>query len=364
MPSHPHLVLRALNVRAVNVPLRLPLQTAGGVVDVAPLVLLDVVTEEGVSGSAYLFCYTRSALKPVAVMLGELEAMLVGERVAPLQITDMLARRFRLLGTSGVVGMAIAGIDMACWDAVARARNMPLVRLLGGEPRRVRAYNSCGLGLIGCERAAAEAHDLLEGGYTAIKLRLGYGDETADLDVARAVRGAIGSDVRLMVDYNQALSVAEAVRRCRALSDEAVYWLEEPTLADDYVGHAQVRARAGVPVQMGENWWGPHAMAQAIAAGACDLAMPDVMKIGGVTGWLRAAALAEAAGLPLSSHLFPEISVHLLAASPTCDWLEYVDWAAPVLREPLQVENGFARVPNRPGCGIEWDEAQVARFLA
>lgn len=114
-------------------------------------------------------------------------------------------------------------------------------------------------------------------------------------------------------------------------------WVEEPTLADDFAGHAQIRDKSRIPIQAGENWWGPHDMVKGMAAGASDLGVPDAMKIGGVTGWMRAAEFADSAGLPLSSHLFPEISAHLLAVSPTCHWLEYVDWANPILREPLRI---------------------------
>ena len=118
-----------------------------------------------------------------------------------------------------------------------------------------------------------------------------------------------------------------------------------------------------MPIQLGENWWGPHDMARSLAARASDLGMPDAMKIGGVTGWQRAAALAEADGLAISSHLFPEVSAHLLAASPTAHWLEYVDWAEPVLQSPLRIESGEAVITDAPGTGIDWNEEQVARFL-
>jgi mandelate racemase len=154
------------------------------------------------------------------------------------------------------------------------------------------------------------------------------------------------------------------VRRVETLASEGLYWVEEPTLADDYDGYAQIRSKTRIPIQMGENWWGTHEMARSIAAGASDLGMPDAMKIGGVTGWMRAAAVAESAGLPLSSHLFPEISAQLLAVSPTCHWLEYVDWATPILQEPLEIANGQAIVPDVPGSGISWDEANVRRYLA
>ncbi|MDH5539417.1 MAG: mandelate racemase, partial [Rhizobacter sp.] len=352
-----------LRVRAVNVPLRLPLQTSGGTVTAAPLALIDLLTEEGVTGSTYLFCYTPLALKPVAELLANLAVSIKGDRVAPFELDRKLQRQFRLLGAKGITGMAMAGIDMAAWDALARAQALPLVRLLGGEPRRIAAYNSCGLGLIGSDRVAAEAEQLLAAGFGAIKVRLGYPDLKTDLAVVRAVRRAVGDGIQLMADYNQGLSVPEAMQRTAALADEGLCWVEEPTLADDFAGHAQIRAKAVLPIQMGENWWGPHDMAKGIAAGASDLGMPDAMKIGGVTGWMRAAALAETAGLPISSHLFPEVSAHLLAVSPTCHWLEYVDWAEPILQERVHIENGQAIAADVPGCGIAWNEDKLKRLL-
>jgi len=364
MTPQQKLTLRELRVRAVQVPLKLPLQTSGGTVRAAPLALIDLVTEEGVSGRAYLFCYTPLALKPVVQLLENLSTFLKGDAVAPLEIDLKLQRTFRLLGATGLNAMAMAGIDMAAWDALARAAGAPLVRLLGGVPRRVPAYNSRGLGIIGASRAAAEAVELLAPGFSAVKVRLGYPDLNTDVEVVRAVRRAIDDRVALMSDYNQTLSVAEALRRVEALSDEGLAWIEEPTRADDHEGHAQIRRKARLPIQIGENWWGPHDMARSLAAGSSDLGMPDAMKIGGVTGWQRAAALAEAAGLPISSHLFPEISAHLLAASPTAHWLEYVDWAEPILQTPLRIDNGEAVIADVPGSGVEWNEAAIERFAA
>jgi mandelate racemase len=363
MTLHPRLTIRDLRVRGVHVPLRRPLQTRGGTISIAPLALIDLLTEEGVTGSAYLFCYTPLALKPVRQLLANLVAAIKGDTVAPLDLDRKLRGQFRLLGVKGVVGMALAGVDMAAWDALARAQGVPLIRLLGGASRPIPAYNSCGLGLIGKERAAAEAAELAMPGFPAIKVRLGYPDATTDVDVVRAVRAAVGPGVALMSDYNQGLSVADALLRTQALADEGLYWVEEPTAADDHAGHAEIRRKSRLRIQMGENWWGPHEMACCVAAGASDFGMPDAMKIGGVTGWLRAAAIAETAGLPISSHLFPEISAHLLAASPTGHWLEYVDWAEPILQEPLRIADGVAVAPDVPGSGLAWDEAMVERYL-
>lgn len=361
MSDSPRLTISGLRLRGVNVPMRRPLVTRGGTVGIAPLALIDLHTEQGVTGSTYLFCYTPLALQPVLQMLANLEPLLKGQPLAPLDLDRQFQRQFRLLGAKGVVAMALAGIDMAAWDALARAQGLPLVRLLGSAPRPVPAYNSNGLGLMGAERAAAEAEELAAG-FTAIKVRLGYDDAATDLAVVRAVRGAVGPGVALMSDYNQGLSVAEAVQRLDLLAGQGLAWIEEPTLADDHAGHAEIRRRTRLRIQMGENWWGPHDMARCLSLGACDLGMPDAMKIGGVTGWQRAAAIADAAGLPVSSHLFPEVSAHLLAASPTCHWLEYVDWAEPILREPLKIENGQAVLSEAPGSGIAWDEAAVERY--
>ena len=263
----------------------------------------------------------------------------------------------------GLIGAAMAGIDMAAWDALARAAEMPLVRLLGGTPRAVRAYNSCGLGLMGAERTAREAVELAEG-FPAVKLRLGYPDLATDIAVTRAVRKAVGDAILVMTDYNQCLSVPEAITRAHALDTEGVTWIEEPTIADDYAGNAAIARDAKTPIQIGENWWGPHDMAKSLAANASDFVMPDAGRIGGVSGWLHAAALAEPGGVPMSSHLYPEISAHLLAVTPTCHWLEYVDWAEPVLRTPNRIDRNGVVTTDAPGIGLEWDEAAIAKYAA
>jgi mandelate racemase len=362
MNLDPALTVRGLAVHAVDVPMNRPLKTGGGEVGSAAMVLIDLLTEEGITGCGYLFCPTPLVLEPLARLLSNLAPLIEGDPLAPVEIERKLQQTFRLLGPQGLSAMASAGIDMAAWDALAKSCEMPLVRLLGGHPCRVPAYNSCGLGMIGPERASEEAQELLAKGFGAIKVRLGYREPKTDAEVVRAIRDSVGEEVVLMCDYNQSLSVAEASRRAEALEDEGLYWIEEPTRADDYSGHARIRRDSKTPVQIGENWWGPHDAAKSIEAGASDYAMADAMKIGGVTGWLRTAALAEAAGIPLSSHLFPEISAHLLAVSPARHWLEYVDWADPILENPLKVRDGHASVPEAAGIGISWDEGAVQRY--
>jgi mandelate racemase len=283
--------------------------------------------------------------------------------VVPADLWAKLARRFTLIGVQGIVRMAMAGFDTACWDALAIATKLPLARMFGAEPKPIPAYNSCGLGLkedLGA--LAAEAEALLACGFGAVKLRLGYPTLAGDIAAVRAVRKRIGGEVRLMVDYNQALTVDEAMARGRALDAENIYWLEEPIRHDDYAGAAALARALKVPIQIGENFSLPAAMALAIEQGAADYVMPDLERIGGVTGWRQAAEIAAVNRVPMSSHLFPEVSAHLLAATPTCHFLEYVDWANVLVEEPLAIVDGHAVTPQRPGHGMVWDRQAVEHY--
>lgn len=339
-----------------------PHQTASGTVSESPLVLIDVVTDQSAVGHGIVFTYTTAALKPTAELVRNLAPLVEGEDLAPSAIEQKLARRLRLLGTQGLVGMALAGIDMALWDALARVHNISLVSLLGGSARPVPAYG--GVGYDGEMESAKVAEDWVCQGFTGIKAKIGYATVAEDLAVIRAIRSATGRDVAIMVDYNQALTPADAVERLRHLEDEGLTWIEEPTLAHDYQGHARIAREIGTPIQCGENWWGVRDMQHAIEAGASDYMMPDVMKVGGVTGWMRAAALGEAHGIRLSNHLWPEISAQLLCVTPTAHWLEYADWWNAVVKEPLCVEKGLALPAGVVGTGVEWEEEAVSRFAA
>ncbi len=358
-----NLTIRGITTRSVIVPVARPLVTRVVTIEQAPLLLIDLHTEEGVTGRTYLFGYLKRGNAYLAALLHDIAAMTKGDRIAPVEIFAKTKKGLTLMGHQGLAAMAASGFDVACWDALAQAAGVPLVTLLGGTVRPVRAYNSNGLGLIAPEAAAEEAQALVaEGDFDAVKIRLGRPTLEDDLAAVRAVRKAIGDDIVLPCDFNQGLSVVEAIRRGRALDGEGVYWIEEPTVYDDLEGHAKIAREVATPIQIGENFYGPRAMADAIAARAADYMMPDLERIGGVTGWLRAAALAETAGIEISSHLFPEVSCHLLSVTPTRHWLEFVDWAAPILAQPLRVENGHVLISEAPGTGIAWNEDAVAKF--
>jgi mandelate racemase len=258
--------------------------------------------------------------------------------------------------------MAIAGIDMALWDAYAKALRQPLYKVLGGGSREIPAYG--GVGYDGASGSAAAAEAWAKQGLKGVKAKIGYPTLEEDLAVIRAIRAAVGPQTAVMVDYNQSLGAVEASRRLRVLEDEQLVWVEEPVLAHDFDALARLANQARVPLQAGENWWGPLDFSHALAAGIRGNFMPDVMKVGGVTGLMRVASLAQAHGIAVSNHLWPEISAQLLFATPTAAWLEYADWWNPVLKEPLVLNRGCAQPGDTLGCGIEFDDGRVQQYSA
>lgn len=357
-----HLTLRSLSATAVTLPMKRPLGTSAQTIDKASLLLVDLQTEEGITGRAYAFCYLSSIARSLVPVVAELSAALAGEPLIPSDLAGRINRHFKLPGVVGPLAMVASSVDTAVWDALAIAADMPLATFLGASPRPILAYNSNGLGLMSPEEAADEAEALLEDGFRGVKLRLGRGEVSLDLAAVRAVRKRLPDDVQVMVDFNQALTFSDAMRRCLSLDDEGVYWIEEPIRHDDYHHLALIAQAVKTPIQIGENFAGLQPMAAALTASASDYVMPDLDRIGGVTGWQRAAGLAAAYSREVSSHLFPEVSAHLLAATPGQHWLEYVDWAVPLLQEPIQIVDGMAIIPDRPGNGMRWDDAAVSKF--
>jgi len=313
-------------------------------------VLLTILTDAGIAGNSITFTYTAAALQPVADLIRNIAPLIIGDLLAPLEIEQKLSRRFRLLGTQGLVGMALAGIDMALWDALARIHDVSLARLLGASEKPVQAYGA--VGYDGPSQSAKVAEEWAKRGFRGVKAKIGYPTVREDLDTLRAIRSAVGEDFAIMADYNQSLTPADAIERLRAIDGEGLTWIEEPALSHDFQGHGAIAAAVDTPIQCGENWWGALDMRQAIDARASDFMMLDVMKIGGVSGWLRAAALGAAHSIRLSNHLWPEISAQLLCATPSAHWLEYADWWNPVLREPLRIENGKTALDGVKGTGV------------
>ena len=359
-PMSPLPVIQEMRARAVMAPLARPITTSSVSIPKAPLVLIDLICDHGITGHAYVFGYTKLTLKPLVQLIDNLSDLVKGEEVAPLALAQKLDKTFCLLGKQGLLGMALSGLDMALWDALGKAANVSVARLLGANCEAIACYDSHGL--FDPTTSPRYLEQSLELGFKAVKFKVGVGSVQADVDAIKVVRDIVGPDVRVMVDYNQSLTVPEAIERIRHLEQFDLYWVEEPVRAEDLNGHANVRSASAISIQTGENWWFARDAAKAFSAGASDFAMPDIMKVGGISGWLQVAALAAEASKPVSSHLFIEASAHALAATTCCDMLEYLDVAGAVQAESYRVTNGML-APKGPGLGMAWNEDAVEEYL-
>ena len=359
MPLAP-LTVRDITARPVVLKLKRPVVARIAAITEWPLILIDLLTEEGIVGRSYLEPYIVKSMGYLVPALTDLGEMLKGQRVAPINLFDAARRSLHFVGYEGLSIIAASGLDMAAWDALAKAVNLPLCVLLGGSIGPVKSYNSNGLWLKEPEAVAEEALELRdEGGFAGLKLRLGRERASDDLATLSAVRKAVGENMHLMVDFNQGLDLAEALSRCHMIDDHGLAWIEEPIVYDNLDGYARLAAELKTPLQIGENFYGPREIHKALQRKACDLVMPDFMRIGGVTGWMRAAAIAGAAGIPVSTHLYPEVAAHMMRVTETAHWLEWQDWADPILQRPYEIKDGFLQIPDAPGIGLEWNERTV-----
>jgi mandelate racemase len=357
------LTFKSIRARAVVLKLKRPVVARIATISEWPLILIDLFTEEGIVGRSYLEPYTIKTMRYLVPALQDFGDMLKGRRVAPIELYDLARKSLHFVGYQGQSMIAVSGLDMAAWDALAKASGVPLCVLLGGSVGPVKAYNSNGLWLQAPEVLGADAIALRdEGGFSALKLRLGRDRARDDLAAIDAIRAAVGDDMELMADFNQGLNLADAVQRCHIIDDAGLSWIEEPIVYDNLDGYAQLTAELKTPIQIGENFYGPRDLHVALQKKACDLVMPDFMRIGGVTGWLRAAAIAGAAGIPMSTHLYPEVAAHVMRVTETAHWLEWQDWADPILQKPYEIRGGLLHIPDVSGLGLEWNEDAVAAY--
>jgi mandelate racemase len=325
-------------------------------------VLVELDTDDGLTGISYVAGFTRHKARATCCLLEELGDAITG--LPPDDIGGVWDRMWSVLtlvGHAGLPVFALSAIDIALWDLRGKRAGVPLYELLGGARHpRLAAYASDGCWLSNdVERVVEDAEGFVARGFSALKVRFGRTDPEDDLAVLRAVRHAVGDGVAIMVDVNQGWT-PERVRSCgTALADCPVRWLEEPLPAEDLVGLAALRRDLPFELASGECAYLPAGVEALVSAGAVSVVMPDLQRVGGVTGWLHAREIAEAAGLLLSPHLFPEINVHLLATCAEPGPLEWVSWAQPLLEEPLSVKAGAVAPPNRPGLGIRFDRSAV-----
>ncbi|HVG76601.1 MAG TPA: mandelate racemase/muconate lactonizing enzyme family protein, partial [Patescibacteria group bacterium] len=259
-------------------------------------------------------------------------------------------------GRGGAQALAMSAVDIALWDLRARRQGMPLWRLLGGFDPRVPCYAG-GIDLdFTLDALLRQTDDNLARGFRAIKMKVGRSSLHEDVERVRAMRAHLGQGFPLMADANMRWSVDDAIRAARALADQHLVWLEEPTIPDDVPGHVRIVREGGVPIAAGENLHTLYEFRALIAAGGVTFPEPDVTNCGGVTVFMKVCHLAESFNLPVTSHGAHDLSVHLLAAAPNRSYLEAHGFGLDrYIAEPLRMQEGCAIAPDRPGHGVTFD---------
>jgi L-alanine-DL-glutamate epimerase-like enolase superfamily enzyme len=334
-----------------------------------PFVTLRLQTDAGIEGIGFTL-YGEALTGALRRAVDELGALVVGED--PLRIEHIRGRLIAAAGAScgpgGIFTLALSAIDIALWDIKGKALEQPLWRLLGGLRNRVPAYASGALrrGLTD-DQCATAAGRLAAKGFREMKTQLalpGNPSPSDEIRRIRVVREAIGPDIRLMCDINQRWRPEQAIDIGRRIEDFSLFWLEDVTAHDDFAGLARVTAALATPVAGGEYVWGTAPFRHMIEARSVDIVMVDLVRVGGVTAWMKVAAMAEAFNLPIVSHLAPELHASLVAAAPNGLTVEYMPWTLALFRETPVLESGELTLSEKPGFGLEFDEAAIRTFRA
>lgn len=354
---------------------KLPVEALRGVIrnnpnPTWPVVWLRVETDQGIEGIGVSF-FGETLTRSLKCAIDDLGALLIGDD--PL-LVEAVAQKLRnaagsSAGPGGIFTLAIAALDIALWDIKGKALNLPLWKLLGGARNRIAAYSSGDLMKgLSLDEVVAAAAKLKDKGWREIKTQLAIsGNKPAqEIDRVRRIREAIGPDIKLMCDVNQLWRPEQAIDMGRRIEEAGVRlgWLEDATTHDDLAGNARVTSALSTPTAGGEYVWGMVPFRQIIEARSFDIVMIDLIRVGGITPWMKVAGMAEAFNLPVVSHMVPEIHLHLVAAAPNGLTVEYMAWLTPMYKEVPLPQNGELMLPAAPGLGLEFDQAALDRYGA
>ena len=350
--------IQQVKINLVRLPLEEPLVGAPPMPGMLrEFLTVQIATDDGIEGIG-ITTFGGKIVRTLKTALEEFGELIIGDD--PLrteQVTAKLRAASAPCGSGGVTALAISAIDIALWDIRGKAFGVPLARLLGASRDRVPAYASGALTRTTptdkLERAAAA---LVEKGYSQVKTQMAVDGLNAAQEIERIgiVRNAVGPNTNLMVDINQRWSVAEAISIGSRIEDLGLGWLEDPTRADDYQGLAKIADALATPVCAGEYLYGIEPHRQTMGHHSVDIVMIDLVRVGGVTQWMKVAGMAEAFNKPVASHLLPEIHVHLIAAAPNGLVVEYMPWTWRLFDNPPMPDKGVMTVPTAPGLGLKF----------
>lgn len=356
--------ITGLRTRIVEVPFEVPLRTAIHHIAGVNAVLCWLDTDEGVTGESYMFAFGRRRMPVLESMVHCLVEPLLGRD--PRETEALWAQMWadiNFLGHKGVTLFALSALDTACWDIRGKAADAPVHRLIGAVRNRVRAYASEGLWTsLTIPELQEQAAALVAKGFRAVKMRVGLPSIADDLERVAAVRAAVGPEIALMADANQGLDVPHAIRLGRGLEEFGLTWFEEPVPAYDLEGHARIAAALDTPIASGETEYAHPGFQDMLTRRAADILMPDLQRVGGISEFLKVAAMARGFGVPVSPHIFTEHSLALCGAVPNLEWSEHMPWFAPLFAEAMELEEGCLLIPERPGLGFTFDPEAVDRF--
>ena len=358
--------INKVSTRIVSMPLKWDFSTPSGFqAKSVSYVLVQMYSNEGHQGFGYALALNGSRINVIKAMIDELTPLVVGEDpFCTEKIWQKLRRYTTFLGTEGLVVDCISAIDIAVWDLLGKITGQPLCKLLGGDKPAVPIYASDGLWpSLPVDQLCREAENFLAQGFKSIKLHIGHDPGLKkDVERVKAVRQTIGEGVNLMVDAVQSWRPWQAIRIGRMLEEYNIYWMEDPVSATDLEGSAQVAGALDMAIAAGEWVYSPRGLMRLIESKAVDILLIDIQRAGGVTGFKKIAAIAEAFEMPIAPHVFPEIGCHLVSALRNTLTVEYMTWSFPLFKEPPQVKDGMMLVPQKPGLGLELDDKAVERF--
>ncbi|MDP6390837.1 MAG: mandelate racemase/muconate lactonizing enzyme family protein [Alphaproteobacteria bacterium] len=359
------MTLKAIEADHYRIPLPVTLSDAThGDISHFELVTVRLAAADGTEGVGYTYTVGAGGEAVRSLIDRELNPVLLDQDNADIEtLWQRMWWALHWVGRGGLVSLAISAVDIALWDLMARRQSVPLWRLLGGAEPRVPAYVG-GVDLhFPEEQLLLQARDNLAAGYRALKMKVGRPQLEEDVARVAAMRDLLGPEVALMVDANMGWSVEEAIRASHALAEYDVTWLEEPTLPDDFAGHARVVEEGALPVAAGENLRTLHEFQHLVEAGGVSFPEPGVSNCGGITVWLQVAELARAHDLPVTSHGVHDLHVHLLAAVANSSYLEVHGFGLErFIAHPLEIRDGLATAPDRPGHGVAFDWAALEEF--
>lgn len=357
--------IACIDTHHYHLPLTHPMTDAShGVMTHFDVVLARLETACGLQGFGYTYTIGVGGAAIRALIERDLKPLLLGEDADRIErLWQAMWRHTHYIGRGGLVSFAMSAIDIALWDLKGKRENKPLWKLLGGASNQAQAYAG-GIDLqLGPDELVEQTRRNLENGFRAIKIKVGRDKLSEDVERVRAVRDSLGPDMPLMVDANMRWTAETAIKAARKFRDYDVYWLEEPTIPDDYQSMARIARDGGLPIAAGENLHTLYEFRHTIEEGMVAFPEPDVSNIGGISNWMRVAQLAYARNLQVTSHGVHELHLHLLAAIPNASFLEVHSFGLErFMHNPPALVDGFMQAPDCPGHGVDFDQDSLRQF--